>query len=354
MDLILNGQGHGNVANTLLAHDFDPMALRPYEHNGRSYVTRNQLQADGTVKPTAMLTNATSTLRVREWIELDQAIIRAARPRLRAVADLRSRGLTYNIPNGMGKTVLQRQRTTNPGTAIISMDGLRQGKGDRPVFDLTNLPLPIIHSDFGFSARDIAVSRNGGLPLDTMMAENAARKVADTAEQLLLGTTGSYAYGGGTIYGYTNFPTRHTYSMTNPATGPGWVPKTTLTEVLAMKQLSLLDFQFGPWMIYNSPLWDQYLDDDFSTAKGDYSLRKRLLEIKGVMGIETLDFLTGYRMIMVQMLPETVQEVIGMDIMTVQWQEQGGQEILFKVMCIMVPSIRADIDGNCGIIDGSA
>ena len=29
-DFVLNGQGHGDVANKLMAANFDPNALRPY------------------------------------------------------------------------------------------------------------------------------------------------------------------------------------------------------------------------------------------------------------------------------------------------------------------------------------
>jgi hypothetical protein len=145
MDFILNGQAQGNVASTLLNTGFDVSSLRPWiGRDGRSYIAQNQ---DGKLiaRPTM---NATATLRRDEWKQLDDAVVMAAKERLRVIADLRSKGLVYNIPNGMSKTVLETERVSDITEATISMDPIRKGEGDRPVYDLLNLPLPVIHKDF--------------------------------------------------------------------------------------------------------------------------------------------------------------------------------------------------------------
>ncbi len=352
MDFILNGQAQGNVAATMMQNGFDVNALRPYVgRDGRSYVTVNQ---DG--KHVAVpLINATATLRKDEWIQLDQAVIKAAKPRLRAVTDLRGRGLQYAITNGIGKTVLQTENQSDISDAEMSMDGLRQSQNDRPLYDITNLPLPIIHKDFGFSARQIATSRSGGSPLDTTMAELAGRKVAEYAEKLLLGVLdgNDYAYGGGTIYGYTNFPSRLQKVLTAP-TASGWTPATTVQEVLEMRAQSQAAFYYGPWVLYTSPDWDVYLDDDYSSVKGENTLRERLAKIQGIESIQTLDYLTGFTFLMVQMTPDVVREVVGMDITTLQWETHGGLQVNFKVMAILVPQLRTDQNSRTGLVHGAS
>ena len=351
MDFLLNGQAHGDVAGTLLKNNFDVGVLRPFIGvDGHSYVTINQ---NGAPKVVRLAHNA-ATLRKDEWILLDQAIVRAARPRLKAVADIRGAGLQFVIPNGMSKTVLDTETESDINEATVSMDGLRESTGDRPVFNLTHLPLPIIHKDFSFSARQIAVSRNGGSPLDTSTAEKAGRRVAEMAEQMLLGVgdISSYAFGGGTIQGFTNFSSRNTKSLTAP-TASGWTAATLVTQVLDMRKKAQDDYHFGPYMLYNSKDWDVYFDADYSTAKGDNTLRDRLLKIGGISGIQTLDYLTGWAIILVQMSPDVVRIVVGMEITTVQWESQGGMKQNFKVMAIMVPQLRADYNGNCGIVHGS-
>lgn len=351
MDFILNGQANGSVASKLLQANGDVNVFRPWIGNdGKSYITINQ---NG--KPTAVPTqNATATLRQDDWKLLDAAVVKAAKPRLKAVADLRGAGLTFNIPNGMSKTVLETETQSDISDAIVSMDGLRESTADRPVFELSNLPLPIIHKDFDFSARQVMVSRNGGSPLDTTTAELAGRRVAEIAEKLLLGTFGTYAFGGGTIYGYTNFANRMTKTITAPTAG-GWVPSDTVTEVLEMIVQAHNANHFGPYKLYCSTPWTTYLGGDYSSAKGDNTLRDRLNAIDGIEDVTTLDYLSSssFILILVQMTSDVVREVIGMDLTTVQWETRGGMQLNFKVMAIMVPQLRADINSNTGIVHGT-
>jgi len=349
-DFIHNGQAHGDVASILMNANFDTGALRPYVgDDGRTYITVNQ---KGIPTAVPLMGNAaTATLRKDEWKQLDKAIIKAAKPRLRAVADIRSAGLTYTIPNGMGKTVLQTENIGDINAAVVSMDGLREGPNDRPQIGITNLPLPIIHKDFSFSARQIATSQNAGSPIDTTSAELAGRRVAEEAEKLLIGVStvaDSYAYGGGTIYGYTDFPNRLTKTITSP-TASAWTAATLVAEVLAMRDQSTAAYHYGPWMLYSGAGWDQYLDNDFK-ANGSLTLRERIKKIHGIQDVRRLDYLTGYTLIMVQMTSEVVREVIGMDITTVKWESQGGMLLNFKVMAILVPQIRADQNDRTGIV----
>ena len=62
----------------------------------------------------------------------------------------------------------------------------------------------------------------------------------------------------------------------------------------------------------------------------------------------------AYVMVMVQMTTDVVREVVGMDITTVQWETKGGMQLNFKVMAILVPQLRADQNGNTGIVHAVA
>jgi len=351
MDFILNGQAQGKVAASLLSNGFDVSCLRPWiGKDGRHYIAQNH-NGKMIAGPTPV---ANATLRKDEWKLLDDAIIMAAKERLRVVADLRGAGLTFSIPNGMGKTVLQTESVSDITAATISMDPARKGEGDRPEYDLVNLPLPVIHKDFYFNARQIATSRGQQTSIDVTTAQLAARRVSEEAEKLVLGTAASYSYGGGTVYGLTNFPSRITATITSPE-DTGWTPLITVREVLAMRQASQDHLHYGPWVLYNAPAWDQYLDDDYSTAKGDATLRERIKKISGIQDVRTADYLgTGvFTLLLVQQTSDVIREVVGMDITTVQWEEEGGMRLNFKVMAILVPQLRADFNGNTGIVHGS-
>lgn len=347
-DFLLNGIASGSVAHKLMAARFDPNALRPYiGDDGKSYVTVIQ---NG--KPTVLpLRNANATLRKDEWKMLDTAVIKAAQPRLRIIGDFRSRGLVFTL-NGLSKTVLEHQTQSDISEADISMDGLREARADRPEYGLEAIPLPIIHKDYRISARQLDVSRNGGSPFDTTMAELAGRRVAEKAEKLFLGTAGSYTFGGGTLYGLLNSPARIPYTITAP-TASGWGPGTLIKDILEMRNLSQDADHYGPWALYTSKDWDVYLDDDFSVNKGDNTLRDRIRMIEGIEDVRTSDYMTGFDLLLCELLPETARVVVGMDITTIQWEEKGGMEFFFKVMAIMVPQIRDDFYGNSGLVHGS-
>ena len=348
-DMIRNGVSSGDVGDKLLQSGMDVGALRPFiGESGKSYITING-------KP--IPTQNAATLRKDDWIQLDEAIIRVAKPRLKAVGDLRARGLTFTIANGMGTTVLQTENISDIDPAIVSMDGLREGKPDRPEFDITNLPLPIIHKDFHFSLRQLQASRNGGSPLDTSTAELAARRVAEEAEKMLLGVstvadTFNYAGSASTIYGYTDFPSRLTVTLTTPTGTIATDGAAFLNDVMEMMQASRDAYHYGPWVLYVASAWDQYLDNDFK-ATSDKTIRNRVKELEGLEDIRTLDYLSDYDTVLVQMESSIVREVIGMDMVTLQWDSKGGLQKNFKIMTIMVPQLRADQNGNTGIVHGT-
>ena len=357
-DYIVNGmaglgQGtpHGSIATRFVQNGGDPDAFRPFLYKGRPYIMQNKL-VNGEVKKVPVLAvNADATLRHEEWLQIDQAVLKVSRERLRAVDDLRSRGLTYNIPNGMGKTVLLTEKQSDVNDAVVSMEPTVEAPNDRPVYDTDYVPLPIIHADFHFGLRQLMASRNGNTPLDTSMIEMKTRKVAETAEKLLLGRTTFPTFGGGNLYGYTNFPNVLTQTLTTPAGGSS-VGETFLDEVLAMRQSAYNAYHYGPFVLYNAPAWDQYLDNDFKD-ESDRSTRERVRMVEGIEDIRTLDYLQNYDVLLVQMTSDVVREVVGMDIQALQWESKGGLQVNFKIMAILVPQIRADYNDNTGVVYGS-
>lgn len=379
VDFILNGRSHGDVAEQLQGCRFDPGLLRPYlDGRGQRCVTVNTGRCGPDGRPiyekrlvaeminngiSSPVFNATS-LRKEEWIQLDTVVIRAARQRLRAWADL-SAANTFGGFNGMSKTILEHETMSDPGEAIVDMDGLTEGRTDAPRYQLEGLPLPITHSDFWFSARRLAASRNSGTPLDTTMAEAAGRRVAEMIEKTLIGvetgiTYGSAAAGGAgipygrtpSVFGYTNFPNRIT--KTDLTTPTGANPDQVVQDVLEMRDLLYANFFYGPFVLYHSTNYDAFLDNDYFRSGGTTamrSVRERILAIEGIQDVRRLDFLTsGFVMIMVQMTSDVARAINGMDITTVQWESVGGMRLNFKVMAIQVPQLRADFNGRCGIV----
>lgn len=359
---------NGNMARRLLDTELDIGCMRPYvDGYGNSYITRNEMAWDQSKQmylprkvaaPTTNDTNA--TLRYDDWKQIDAVVIKAAKPRLKAAKDLMAAGLTYELPNGIAKTDLQTQTQSDITGAEVSMDGIRRSESDRPVFGTVHFPIPLIHKDFSFDLRQILASRTGPSPLDLTTAELAARRVGEQVEQLVLGTAAtsqllgvaSYTFNASSIYGYMNYPNRLTYSITTP-TAAGWTPAQAVADVLNMKKVSQQAFHFGPWRLYAGLLWDPYMDDDYKATYNGTTLRQRLEEIKDIQSVETVDYIPDYSLLMVQQTTNVVRLVIGMNIITVQWESEGGFQLNFKVMCCMVPQLRTDINNNTGLVHGS-
>jgi len=318
------------------------------------------VQAFGTVAEALLANNMTTqglrtntVLRKEEWKAMDTAILRANRSRLIGVADLKSRGLVFDMGGaGLASTVLEYEKMSKLGRAQMDMDGETQGRRDRLTFSIGYLPLPIIYQDFSINARVLAASRRNLSKLDTTTGEEAAKTVAEELEIILFQGTSSFSYGGGTIYGYTDAPDRQTGSMTAWTTS-GADP---VADILAMKQKMINQKFYGPYVVYIPTLYETALDENYVTGSAavNITVRERIMKIGGVEAIKVADYMPAGQMVMVNMTTATIRMVTGMGLKNVEWKEGAGMRTNFKVMTIDVPQIRSDKDSNCGIVHYTA
>lgn len=335
-----------------------------------------------------ILRNATAMPK-ESWIAFDQVALRAARWSLRAYADLANAN-TYGGFDGWSATMLEHETMTDPGEAIVDMSGVTQGRNDAPQYQLQGLPLPVTHCDFWCDSRSAAAMRRAGRPFDATMGEAACRRVAESVERVTIGVDTGLTYGGNStqvggygrassVYGFINFPNRLIstagYKPTgNGRSGTGWSPLDTVDDVLAIRNLLYAQKFKGPFIIYHSTDWDQYLDRDYqvftvsgSNYGGQMTLRERLKKIENISDVRRLDFLpatamaandpgrvqTGFpfRFLFVQQTPDVARAVNGLDMTVLQWEEMAGLLQMFKCMAIQVPQLRCDAYGNCGLAD---
>lgn len=368
-DFIVDGRGMGEVGSVVANSGFDVGLQRPYFTKNAQGKTRDCVTANIAGKPKILVrshaesrglrvVNAATLLRKDAWLELDRAVLKISRERLRAWSDLESAS-SFNF-DGYGKMILEWETMSDSQEAIVDMDGIAEGRSDNPTFQLEGLPLPLTHSSFWYSDRRLAISQNSGTPLDTASAEHAARKVAESVEKTLIGVDAGIQYGVTADYGQTpkvwGYITQPQINLKADLTTPdGTNAATTLGEVLTMIQTLAGDNYFGPFMLYHSTLWDEFMDDDYVAASPQNTLRERLRKIDAISDVRRLDFFTSsvFGLVLVQMTSDVARAVTGMEMVTVQWPSKGGAQQNFKVMTIKVPQIRADNAGNSGIIYGS-
>jgi hypothetical protein len=362
IDLItINGtQVKGEFANFIANNGkLDVGRMRPFVDmkTGRSYFSiykggNPNEKTSYAVVP--LQTNA--TLRRDEWKQLDDALLEVSRQRLGGVQDLIDKGLTYNLGNAMGTTVLEFHDVGEAMEADVTMDGISRGKGDRLNFQYNYLPLPIVHVDYEINARVLAASRNMGNPLDTTSAERAARRILEKLEAMLFTNT-TYSFGEkdsrsqNTIYSYLNHPDRNLVTL-----GTAWdtlvntIGATIVNQVLLMKQSAINDYHYGPFMLYIPTAYETVIDKDYDTVTPGTTIRERILKISGITGIKVIDTLPANNVFLVQMTSDVVRLVRGLGLQNVQWGEEGNMLTKFKVLTIQVPQIRSDQYKRSGVI----
>jgi uncharacterized linocin/CFP29 family protein len=358
VDLIGKNGGEGILASRFAANgSLNIGRMRPFiGKDGNAYITAYK---GGDPKDKAnwatININATATLRRDEWKQLDEALVDISRYRLGGVQDLIDSGLVYNLGNAMGTTVLEWHDVSDAMEADLTMDGVTRSPGDRVVFQHNYLPIPILHVDYEINARVLASSRSLGNSLDTTSVERAGRKIYEKLENMLFTNT-TYSFGGtdsrsnNTIYSYINHPDRNTVNLSIPWNASAMTAAGLLQDVLEMKQASINDYHYGPWKLYIPTAYETVLDDDYDTTTPGTTIRERILKIAGITGIKVIDSLPANNVLLVQMTPDVVRLVRGMDLTNVEWNTEGGMVTKFKVMAIMVPQIRSDQALRTGVV----
>jgi len=333
---------HGTVAQQLMAGGFNVEALRPaIDDNDIDRLT-------GLVRANSQSSmRANATLQIREWILLDTAVVNVSRRRLIGIKDLLEQGMTYPVADAMGITRIEWQKISVMTDAEVSMSGISQTANDRQEYNTDALPLPIVHKEFQMNIRQLATTRRMGTPLDVTQAELCGRIVSEKIESMLF--LGSTVIGSNLpIYGYTTHPSRITGSVTatwTTATGPQIV-----TDTLAMIQDLKTYNMYGPYIMYVPSVVFTHMGNDYvTTAALARSILERVLAIPGILAIRESKDLASSNILLVQMTNDVVDEVVGMEPTTVQWDSPGGMIVNFKVMAIMIPRVKADYVGQSGI-----
>lgn len=345
----------GDIVDRLLQFNMDPGCLRPYrrQRDGKTVVSlltnKRHPKTRKRLRQEFVLTNTTTTLTRDAWEMFDTTVIDNIRPRLTLWNDLVASAPSLTIGDGMGVTILKQQRRGDITPATVSMDGRRKGMSDQPEYDEIGLPLPIIHKDFEFSARDIAVSRRGGQPLDTTNIEMASWHVADAVDNSVLGSGTPFTYGGYSVYGYLNWPEALSGDITSPE-DVGWTPDTLRNEVLTLIKVLLRKERRGPFDILYGVDWSDYMGRAYSEQ--DSRSLKSVLEndIETINSCQLHTKIPGYKLVIRERSSATARAVIGMEVQTIAYTSPDGMVKGYKILCIMVPQLRTTQAGQAGIL----
>ena len=286
-------------------------------------------------------------LRKDEWKELDATIIDVSRQQLVGIADLISMGLTHPL-GGLGTIISEYEQLKDMDAADVDMDAATPAGEDTPGYELVGIPVPIVHKGFRISIRRLEASRRLGDSLDTTAAQVSTRKVRDALETLLFLGTPALKVGTSVIYGYTTHPDINTGSA---GTGEGWGEDVKNVYPAINTMISDLEDEgfFGPYGVYASRTQYAEAREVHTDGSGQSGVARVLENLPDIRFFKASDQLVAGSILLVQLTSDVVDLAIAQDIVMVEWDSMGGMVEHFKVLAAMVPRIKSDAEGNCGI-----
>jgi len=184
----------------------------------------------------------TGRLTDEEILYIDDRVVETVKPLLVA----RRLFPVFTLPNAGFMTVRGYKRS-NMSAARISLHGQTGSKDrtEKAAFDIT---VPVIDKEFDILWRELEASRSNGIPLDLQDAENAARKVAEDEDKLLITGehTGFRALG---VEGLATATGRNT-----KASAGAW-PANSLTDLSAAIGELEADGHMGPYAAVLRSSW---------------------------------------------------------------------------------------------------
>lgn len=268
----------------------------------------------------------TGELTDEELRYIEAKIVEAVRPML-----IGRRLMPINKLPHAGFTTIRGYKLTDMSAARISLHGQGSSLDQAPKahFDIT---VPVISKDFQLLWRDILAARGGGLPLDAVQIQNAARQVAEEEDSLIL--TGET-----TLYKRLGVEGLATATGRNESNGGDW-SATCITEIATAIGLLVADGHQGPYAaIMPSVFWGQTLALITGTAVTNLEVIEKMCKA----GVFISDLLTAAddgqdSVLVIDPSPGNFELVVGQDVDTFLQQDKD-MNINGKVFEVVAPRI---------------
>jgi len=270
----------------------------------------------------------TAQLTDEEMIYIDNRIVETVKPALIG----RRLFPVFKLPNA-GFVTVRGYKRSDMSQARISLQGQTKNKdrSEKTAFDVT---VPVIHKEFTLWWRDLEASRNGGLPLDTQEAENAARQCAEEEDKLLL----SGEYTGWTALGIEGLATA---TGRNTQASAGAWGANALTDLSAAIGKLEASGHTGPYAAILRSTWAAKLRALVSNTAVKYIEVIRDLFPAGIYVSDSLYTSGGLTTIALVVEPsqENFELVIGQDL-SVFTQQDPDMNLQCKVFEVLAPRIK--------------
>jgi uncharacterized linocin/CFP29 family protein len=270
----------------------------------------------------------TGRLTTEEAIYIDTRVVETVTPLLVG----RKLFPVFKLPHAGFMTVRGYKRS-NMSAARISLFG-ESGSKDRTEKAHFDITVPVIDKEFEVMWRELEASRNSGMPIDLQDAENAARKVAEDEDKLII--TGEYT--GFKALGVEGLATA---TGRNTKGSAGAWPTNALTDLSAAIGELEADGHMGPYAAVLRSAWAAKLRTLVTnTAVKWIEVIKDLFQA-GIYVSDNLYTSAGLttNALVVEPLQENFELVVGRDI-EVRKQEDVRGNLKCVVREVVAPRIK--------------
>lgn len=289
---------------------------------------------------------------------IDRAVVKVGRERLTFAEDIMRAGLTYTITDPLSVTQLEWYKVNKVGAAQRTMSPSARGENKQQDMLPSRLPIYLTTDTFELDIRTLRASRRVGMPLDTALAEFCTRSVNEAIEDAAINGATTLDGEDLKVNGYSapgalNAPNAETQALTAAA----WTTAPVGATVFAQTQLMLdklrANKKYGPYRMYVGTVIGAALESDYSSSKGDNTIKERLLKIEGLEAVRTADMIPAGKVLVIQMTSDVIDMVVGQTPTVIPWTSLDGFTIHNLVMAIMIPRVRSDYEGQSGICIGT-
>ena len=238
----------------------------------------------------------------------------------------------FTLPHAGFMTVRGYKRT-NMSAARISLYG-ETGSKDRTEKASFDITVPVIDKEFEVMWRELEASRSSGMPLDLQDAENAARKVAEDEDKLLI--TGEYT--GFRALGVEGLATA---TGRNTKASAGAWPANALTDLSAAIGELESDGHMGPYSCVLRSAWAAKLRALVTNTAVKWIEVMRDLFIAGIYVSDSLYTSAGAttNALVLEPSQENLELIIGRDL-EVRKQEDVRGNLKCVVREVVAPRIK--------------
>ena len=114
-----------------------------------------------------------------------------------------------------------------------------------------------------------------------------------------------------------------------------------VVDVLAAIASLQVNHMYGPYVLMINYTTHNRMQNDYDIAGASMlTILERVLKVEGVVKIIPSTDVPANHSYLVQMTSDVIDEVIGLQPTTVQWESSGGMMMHFKIMSIMIPRVR--------------